>query len=100
MSVINGMEMKFELGMTVQTRGLYEKCNEDSKFASEVKTAFLKYVKGDWGDTCKEDWDMNDRAVESGEDRIFAAYNTSLGKIYIITEWDRSATTVLFAREY
>ena len=41
----------------------------------------------------------NDRALESG-DRILSAYETSHGKIWIITEWDRSVTTILFPSEY
>ena len=43
---------------------------------------------------------MNDEAVRSGNNRILASYETSKGKIYIITEYDRSATTILFADEY
>lgn len=47
----------------------------------------------------EEDKQMNDDALSTGN-RIFAAYHTCKGKIYIITEWDRSATTILFADEY
>ena len=43
---------------------------------------------------------MNDNALRNGNDRILAAYDTSEGKVYIITEHDRSATTILFADEY
>lgn len=49
---------------------------------------------------CEEDKQMNDEAVRSGNNRILASYETSKGKIYIITEHDRSATTILFANEY
>ena len=49
---------------------------------------------------CEEDKQMNDEAIKSGNDRILAAYETSKGNIYIITEHDRSATTILFADEY
>jgi hypothetical protein len=48
----------------------------------------------------KRDMQSNDDAVKTGNDRILAAYNTSEGKVYIITEWDRSYTTLLFANEY
>ena len=46
---------------------------------------------------------QNDNAVANGDDRILAAYKKKDGKawkIWIITEWDRSATTVLFPDEY
>ena len=53
----------------------------------------------DWGDLRQEDKALNDQAVESG-DQVMAKYLTSKGKIWIITEWDRSATTILFPCEY
>lgn len=43
--------------------------------------------------------EANDIALTNGE-RILGAYNTSQGKVYIITECDRSTTTILFADEY
>lgn len=46
-----------------------------------------------------EDQALNLEAVEHGE-RIFTAHDTEIGKVWIITEWDRSVTTVLFPSEY
>ena len=48
---------------------------------------------------------MNDAAIEAERDggctgRLFSAYETDFGRIYIITEYDRSATTVLLLEEY
>lgn len=54
----------------------------------------IKIVIG--GDIPHEDKKMNDSAVKNNDDRIVARYND----IYIITEWDRSATTILFIDEY
>lgn len=48
----------------------------------------------------EEDKKKNDKAIASGEDRILASYKTSEGQIFIITEWDRSYTTIMFADEY
>lgn len=90
----------FELGQTLQTSGIHAACEEDSGFANEITTAFMKYVKGDWGDTCEEDGEMNNNAIQSNDDRLVAKYITSQGDVFIITEYDRSATTVLFAHEY
>ena len=88
------------LGQTVMTRGIVTAIKENKSFAAEVVESFSRYVKYDWGDLCNEDKQMNTSALENNDDRILAAYNTSQGKIYIITEWDRSATTILFADEY
>lgn len=92
--------MKFKLGQTVMTRGINDTIAESSDFAKEITTAFERYINCDWGEMCQEDLEMNNAAVENGNDRILAAYETSQGKIYIITEWGRSATTILFANEY
>lgn len=58
-----------------------------------------KYVNCDWGDTCEKDAKSNDYAVNHGE-RILAVYKMGARTIWIITEWDRSATTILFPEEY
>ena len=92
--------MKFELGKLVMTSSIVElmKINED--FAKGVKLALGKYVQCDWGITCEEDSATNDEAVKNGDDRILAVYPTCKGNIWIITEWDRSVTTILFPSEY
>lgn len=58
-----------------------------------------RHITGDWGDVEPEDSVSNDHAWLSGE-RIFSVYNTPEGKIWIITEWDRSATTIMLPEEY
>ena len=55
---------------------------------------------GDFGDVSEEDWELNEEAVDTG-DRILSAYHDRNGvKFWIITEWDRSATTILLPSEY
>jgi len=88
------------LGKTVMTSGVNNKIAESEKFAREIKICMEKYITCDWGDLCNEDKEMNDNALRNGNDRILAAYDTSEGKVYIITEHDRSATTILLADEY
>ena len=92
---------KFELGQTVVTRGIDELMKNDSQFKSFVYASLNRYAKCDWGDTCKEDKRTNDEAIKNGE-RILAVYKQPDTKnvIWIITEWDRSATTILFPEEY
>lgn len=58
-----------------------------------------RHLEGDWGDLCAGDLKLNDEAVAGG-DRILSAYTVAGLKVYVITEWDRSYTTVLLASEY
>ena len=62
-----------------------------------------RHINGDWGDLCADDAALNDEAAEQGG-RILSSYNLPInrhaGKIWIITEWDRSATTILLPDEY
>ena len=59
-----------------------------------------RHLRGDWGDTCKNDQTANERAICNG-DRIMSWYQLS-GKtrVLIITEADRSATTIMLSEEY
>lgn len=88
-----------ELGTVVTTQGIANAMQESNAFKQEIERAFTRYSNGDWGDTCKEDKESNDRAEEM-QTRVVALYHTSKGDVFIITEWDRSVTTILFASEY
>lgn len=69
--------------------------------ADETPLEFLsRHMNGDWGEVCAEDWTENDRSVHSGT-RILSAYRLATGvKIWVITEADRSVTTLLLPEEY
>ena len=58
-----------------------------------------RHRSGDWGDLSEHDARANDHAIEGGA-RVLSAYETSGGRLWIITEADRSATTVLLPSEY
>ena len=58
-----------------------------------------RHLQGDWGDLDEHDRAENDFSVENGF-RILSAYNTPEGKLWIITEADRSVTTLLLPSEY
>ena len=90
----------FSLGQVVQTRGLYSMTEANPDRHNEVVTALHRYMGGDWGNTCQEDAELNNEAVRSGQDRIVAKYCLSFANIFIITEWDRSYTTILLCEEY
>ena len=91
---------KFELGRTVVTKGVSRRMEEHPDFRSFVNNSINRYSKCDWGDTRNEDKETANHAVEHGE-RILAVYkHDKFPDIWIITEWDRSVTTVLFPDEY
>ena len=92
---------EFDLGTLVTTQDVHDKMTRDSQFAEFVYTCIARHENGDWGDLCGSDKNQNDEAVRTGDDRIFSAYAYHPDcRIWIITEWDRSATTVLFPDEY
>jgi len=93
--------IKFATGKLLLTRGVNDQFSQDSVFARYVIDSLRRHVSGDWGDMCDEDKEENSLALRQGGLRIFSAYeHQSLPKIWIITEADRSATTVLFPDEY
>ncbi len=87
----------FALGQVVATPGALEALDQAGLGAL---TFLTRHVTGDWGDLDDEDKQLNDQAL-TGEDRIFSAYILPTGqKVWVITEWDRSATTFLLPDEY
>lgn len=96
-------EHKFELGRTVVTRGVHEMMQTNQTFKHFVERSLGRHANADWGDLCEEDSALNDEALTSGEDRLFSSYTFDKKndiRIWIITEWDRSVTTILFPHEY
>lgn len=87
----------FPLGRLLTTPGALDALIE----AGQSPLVFItRHVAGDWGDLCEEDRRENDFSVDK-ELRIFSAYHTARGvKLWVITEADRSATTILLPSEY
>lgn len=91
---------KFNPGQLVMTRGVNDMMVNNEEFACHVRLSIQRHMAGDWGDVSDEDRVENELALQEG-DRLFSVYNkVGLSKLWIITEWDRSATTVLFPEEY
>lgn len=92
----------FKLGWVVSTRTVSTKAERDSLFRDFIKKSVERYSNCDWGNTCDEDAKLNDEAVKNREGRIFAEYimEKSNERIWVITEEDRSVTTILFPSEY
>lgn len=86
---------KYESGQAVITANAQKVLPRE-----EVLQAISRHLQGDWGDCDPADADENERALQDG-DRLFSVYHTSTGtKFWIITEADRSATTVLLPEDY
>jgi hypothetical protein len=65
----------------------------------EVLTALSRHASCDWGDLCPEDTLVNDHALSDG-DRLFSAYGQGQERFWVITEADRSVTTILLPDDY
>ncbi len=86
---------KLTLGQVVITRGAADVLSQD-----EIHHAIYRHTVGDWGDVCREDWELNNEAVRDGF-RVLSSFRSEKGKTFwIITEWDRSVTTILLPLEY
>jgi hypothetical protein len=88
---------KFSLGQLTATPGALQAVEE----SGQVPDFFLqRHVTGDWGEVGAEDWQRNEEALRDGT-RILSAYRTLKGqKLWVITEADRSLTTILLPDEY
>ena len=72
----------------------------DPDFGKFAQKSLNRHVKGDWGEVDDEDKQSNDQALKEGY-RLLSAYESEgLPKIWIITEANRSSTTILFPDEY
>lgn len=92
--------MLFSLGQLVFTNGVYEMTQNNPLLTREISHCIVRHGRGDWGEVHEEDKVSNNLALTKGT-RLLSAYTLSNQKeIWIITEWDRSLTTVLFPEEY
>ena len=89
--------MRFQPGILTATPGALEALEDAKQSPMEF---VQRHLNGDWGEVCKEDAAENELSVKEGF-RILSAYRTRLNvRIWIITEADRSATTILLPSEY
>lgn len=92
---INVTIAKFPLGHIVATPNALANVTHD-----EIMAALSRHAQGDWGTLDPEDWNANERAMLHGG-RLFSRYfSTHNVKFWIITEADRSATTILLPEDY
>ena len=87
----------FPLGRVVATSDALAAIN---KAGDDARTFLDRHAKGDWGEIDKSDWTVNDEALRIG-DRVVSVYKLKDStRIWIITEADRSATTILLPEDY
>ena len=86
----------FELGAVVITTNAVQFCADH-----DINPAILiqRHATGDWGDLDSNDVGANERAIAL-EFRIFSSYKFAVGKVWVITEADRSSTCVLLPEDY
>jgi hypothetical protein len=87
----------FKLGQMLTTPGALAALKESNQTPMEF---ICRHQSGDWGEMDDEDKALNDAALRDGS-RLLSAYQTSKGvKLWVITEADRSATTILLPEEH
>ena len=85
----------FKLGFCVITKNALKVLN-----SKDISIAMRRHKNCDWGDVGQEDKAANNAALDNNN-RILSAYHDSHGaKFWIITEADRSATTILLPDDY
>lgn len=93
--MVNCQTAIFPLGQVVTTRSIAENME-----MGEIADLLQRHACGDWGIPDKDDWISNYDALKNGTRILSAYHNTNGDKVWIITEADRSATTVLYPHEY
>ena len=93
---------KFQSGKIVATPRALEALQ---KAGIEPSSLLARHQSGDWGDLCDEDKQQNNFAIQDEgnpekQQRVFSSYKIGTETIYIITEWDRSVTTLLRPCDY
>jgi hypothetical protein len=90
------MRAPLPLGRVVATPGALKLLTE----AREHPFNYLaRHATGDWGDLCAFDRRQNEIALRDGY-RVLSSYEVLAGRVWIITEADRSITTILLPEEY
>jgi hypothetical protein len=95
---------RFRLGQTVATPGAVALLEERYRHQSQAALSLLvrRHVSGDWSEMDAHDRAANEAACGDPAGRILSAYTLrdNVGRIWVITEADRSRTTILLPDEY
>lgn len=92
---------RFSMGRIVATPGALEALNLTGDGQAAAAEILARHERGDWGDVDAEDWQANEEALNPEDPtRLLSAYVVNATRLWIITEWDRSYTTILLPDEY
>jgi hypothetical protein len=94
MFVLTIENLKFPLGALVITANA-----EATLDPADVEQGISRHAAGDWGELCPEDRAENEHSLEHGG-RLMSVYRSRERRFWIITESDRSVTTVLMPEDY
>lgn len=88
---------RFKLGRIFATPAALHACDTSNVTMFDL---LLRHLRGDWGDLPESDRQQNERAIEVGLS-LLSSYTLPGGQVvWIITEWDRSITTLLLPSDY
>jgi hypothetical protein len=90
------MTAPLPLGRVVATPGALKLLSE---IGEDPFGYIARHAAGDWGDLCTFDRRQNEIALRDGY-RVLSSYDVPAGRVWIITEADRSITTILLPEEY
>lgn len=88
------VQSRFPLGQIVITPNALTTIN-----AEDINDGLRRHASGDWGNICPDDAEQNNEALQIGE-RLLSAYGEGRRTFWIITEADRSVTTILMPEDY
>jgi hypothetical protein len=90
------MTAPLHLGRVVATPAALKLLTETREHPFEL---LARHATGDWGELCAFDRRQNELALRDGY-RVLSSYETMAGRVWIITEADRSITTILLPEDY
>jgi len=89
---------RFDMGQIVITTGADITLAQLERHPVQL---LARHIEGDWGNLDEHDKELNEQALNPDfPTRVFSAYNIEDERFYVITEWDRSITTILRPDEY
>ena len=91
---------KINLGQVYTTPSVQDEMRRNDWFRYDIHAAMGKFTAGDWGECFESDAEFNEAALEAGEDKIIGVYDTQAGRVWVMAEPWREATTILFETEY
>lgn len=91
------LPIQFSTGQIVATPGALRLLEQHRILPSQL---LERHIRADFGVVPPEDAEVNRAAIEHADGRILSSYPVGDDRVWIITEWDRSLTTLLLPDEY